>query len=110
MPHIILEHTPLPNSIDVKKLLQKLHITLAKQDSFDIQAIKSRAIPLSHYHAAENDPPFMHLTLAVLAGRTEQQLKNAGQVLFDILADYNKQAAAKTSLEIRQMDADFYWK
>lgn len=116
MPHIILEHSAsIADQLDVPALLQELHIVLSQQETFNIDAIKSRAVSLPVAIAgADNDIVFAHLTLSVLAGRETTVLKNAGQQLYDVLstrvAQRSSEILCKVSLEIREMNAELYWK
>ena len=99
----------IPKALAIPETLRTLHDTLSAQDSFDIQAIKTRSMTPQHFITGDHpEAPYLHLTLALLQGRTAAQLKNAGDQLFSILQRYG--AGCKISLEIRQMDSEVYWK
>lgn len=90
MPHITVEYTDnLRDDGDIRSLLNKINETLiAEGDSFPIGGIRSRAIELKDYVIAdgtgENDA-FVHVTLRIGGGRSEQVKKSACDKLFEVI-------------------------
>ena len=84
MPHIILEYTDTMN-IDVPKILTELHHNLSGQDTINIHAIKTRAIPVKYVIVGDGQEPdkMMHITLKLLPGRDDALKKTMAQGLFD---------------------------
>ncbi len=68
MPHIVVEYSDNITGLNVPKLVQELHATLAKEESVDIKRIKSRAIPFGVYVVGDKGPDgaMVHITLKVL--------------------------------------------
>lgn len=87
MPHIVVEYTNnLTSKADIPGLLKKLNEALIAQgDVFPIGGIRSRAIELTDYCIAdgtgENDG-FVHVTLKIGGGRTEQVKESVCHQLF----------------------------
>ena len=115
MPHIVVEHAaPLAAALNIPQLLTDLHQALAQVETIDPDAIKTRAVPLAHFltGTAGTGKPFAHLTLSVLAGRSDAVLRTAGEALFAVL---NRHVAASgqacaTSLYLHEMPPARYWK
>ncbi|MER2010116.1 MAG: 5-carboxymethyl-2-hydroxymuconate isomerase, partial [Psychrobacillus sp.] len=69
MPHFIVEYTDnLKEDINVEQLLKDVHqILIARNDTFPIGGIRSRAIELTDYQVADGleDDAFVHATLKI---------------------------------------------
>ncbi|CAH8772606.1 5-carboxymethyl-2-hydroxymuconate Delta-isomerase [Paenibacillus dendritiformis] len=87
MPHIIVEYTSnIKEEANIPSLLQTIHhVLLARRDSFPIGGIRSRAIELHDYLVADGaeDDAFVHITLKIGSGRSEQVKRNTCDALFD---------------------------
>ena len=88
MPHIIVEYTDnIKSDANIYNLLKKLNqVLVSKPDVFPIGGIRSRAIELNDYVVAdgsENDA-FVHITLKIGGGRTEEQKKETLDELFEV--------------------------
>ncbi|NGP57941.1 5-carboxymethyl-2-hydroxymuconate Delta-isomerase [Paenibacillus thiaminolyticus] len=87
MPHIIVEYTSnIKEEANIPSLLQTIHrVLLARRDSFPIGGIRSRAIELHDYLVADGaeDDAFVHITLKIGSGRSEQVKRNTCGALFD---------------------------
>lgn len=74
MPHCILEYSEnVINASRVISLLKVIHGTLANSLLFDKKNIKVRAIKYTDYLVNNNKEDFVHLQVAILAGRKERQ-------------------------------------
>ncbi|WP_047981752.1 5-carboxymethyl-2-hydroxymuconate Delta-isomerase [Ornithinibacillus contaminans] len=90
MPHVIVEYTSnLKDDGDIKALLQKINEVLIVQgDTFPIGGIRTRAIALHDYVVADGshkDDAFVHVTLKIGAGRSEEIMREACDRLFDVV-------------------------
>lgn len=87
MPHIIVEYTDnIKEEANIPSLLQKINHSLLEHDGlFPIGGIRSRAIELKDYFVADGteDDAFVHVTLKIGAGRTEERKKIACEKLFE---------------------------
>lgn len=86
MPHIIVEYTSnIKEEANIPSLLQTIHrVLLARRDS-SYRRIRSRAIELHDYLVADGaeDDAFVHITLKIGSGRSEQVKRNTCGALFD---------------------------
>lgn len=117
MPHIIVEYSSnLLDTLEPSTLLPRLHATLAELGEFKLQEIKSRLCRLSDYHVGDgaNDRSFVHVTLAILAGRSLEVRQIAGRRLAEVVAEFcphsrsNQQCGI--SVEVREMQRETYTK
>ncbi len=85
MPHIIVEHTKVPN-LNLKGLLQDLHANLASQETVNMGAIKTRSIPIENAILGEDTQgnAFIHITLKLLSGRSDELRKTMAEGLFSV--------------------------
>ncbi|WP_050615166.1 5-carboxymethyl-2-hydroxymuconate Delta-isomerase [Bacillus testis] len=89
MPHMIIEYTNnLADDIQIDDLLKKVNkILMAHPAIFPIGGIRSRAIEITHYCIADGseDDAFVHATLKIGAGRTEDNKKMVCDQLFSMM-------------------------
>ncbi len=112
MPHIIVEYTETI-SIDIPKLLDGLHYNLAGQESIDVHAVKTRAIPVQYSIVGDGKDrdKFAHITLKLLSGRPEDLRKKMAQDLHDVAQkQFPSGANIALSVDVVEMDAATYIK
>lgn len=118
MPHLIYEYTDnLGAEADIPALLRKSNQVLIDQNGvFPIGGIRSRAICLTDYCVADGtvDDAFVHATLKIGGGRSEEAKKQAGDALFEMIkahfaAIYARRSLA-LSLEIVEFSEAGTWK
>jgi len=84
--------------------------------SFDLANVKSRAVRHGSFRVADGAPDraFVHLTLAVLAGREARLLRETGGALLAVLRESFPRARAErrcdVTVEIREMSPRLYFK
>lgn len=92
MPHLTVEYTDnIDSAIRIKELLMKSNQVLASfPDVFPIGGIRSRAIKLNDYCIADGtaDDAFVHMTLKIGSGRSEDERRRACDKLFSMLEDH----------------------
>jgi len=117
MPHLSIDYSPtLETRVDLGGLCRALHDVLTASGLFPVAGIRIRAHKADHAIVADGHPDndFLAMTLAVGAGRTEAQLKGAGDALFAAaranLADPLASPHFALSLEIRVIDPALSWK
>mgnify|MGYP002776498726 FL=1 len=119
MPHLIYEMTDnlaVPEA-DISGLLKKSNQVLIDQGGvFPIGGIRSRVIWLKDYCVADGsvDDAFVHLTLKIGAGRSDEAKKKTGDDLFKMISDhfapiYQKRTLA-LSMEIVEFSEAGTWK
>lgn len=76
MPHCIIEYTSeLEPALDIKRLVINAFDGIEQSGLFDPTAIKVRATKLDYYKSGLDRNDFIHLTVKILPGRTDEQKK-----------------------------------
>ena len=117
MPHLTLEYSDnLPAPVDFGALFASLHEALVEIGSFRLADLKSRAIPHPCFHVGAGSPEsvFVHLTVAIFAGRELAQQPEIGERLLAILKVAFEQAWTSRpcdfTVELREMRREGYFK
>lgn len=117
MPHLVLEYSAnVPDTPDLADVLRRLHEAMATTGHFDLAKVKSRVQRHQSFRVADgaSDRAFVHLDVAVLAGRETEQLQEAGAALLSVLHEAFPRARlerrCQITLEIREMRRDLYFK
>lgn len=118
MPHLTLEYTDNIANPHIPELLRKLNaVLLARPDIFPVGGIRARAYRLSEYALADSSQPsdaFVHLSLKIGAGRSEEVKKATGDQLFAVLTDHFaaefEQQGLMLSAEIGEFSESGTWK
>jgi 5-carboxymethyl-2-hydroxymuconate isomerase len=118
MPHLTFEYTDnLHADGNIPALLKKANQVLIDQGGvFPIGGIRSRAIRLTDYCVADGtvDDAFVHATLKIGAGRSDEQKKKAGDELFQMISEHFatifQQRTLALSLEIVEFSEAGTWK
>lgn len=92
MPHFILEYTDnIKTEADIPLLLKKVNESLLSHpDIIPIGGLRSRAIELTDYVIADGsaDDAFVHATLKIGKGRTEEEKKTISDELFAVMEEH----------------------
>ncbi|WP_042147023.1 5-carboxymethyl-2-hydroxymuconate Delta-isomerase [Paucisalibacillus sp. EB02] len=105
MPHITVEYTDnLRDDGDIKGLLKKINETLiAEGGTFPVGGIRSRAIELKDYVVADGtgkDDAFIHVTLKIGSGRSDEVKKSACDRLFELVENHFKEQFTNRNLAL----------
>lgn len=104
MPHFILEYTDnLKDETDIPQLLKKVNnCLLSFPEIVPIGGLRSRAIELKDYVVADGtgDDAFVHATLKLGKGRTEEEKQMLGDALFKTITDHFQPLFEKRYLAI----------
>ena len=103
MPHLILEYSE--NIIEknhLPDLFKQCHLVIAKTLPTKIENCKSRGVACPDYCLGDGKAgqAFVHVSLKIMPGRTDEVLKQAGQQLMAILRDYFKESAKQYDLQL----------
>mgnify|MGYP001363855740 CR=1 FL=1 len=111
MPHIIVEYTDTLN-IDIPALLQDLHHDLAAREPVDINAIKTRAIPIKNCIVANDSASnaFIHIALKLLPGRSDDLKIQMTKGLHSIARKYANDPTLPVSVETITLEGNSYIK
>jgi 5-carboxymethyl-2-hydroxymuconate isomerase len=117
MPHLTLEYSDnLPTPVDFGALFARLHEALVEIGSFRLADLKSRAVPHPCFRVGAGSPEsiFVHLTVAIFAGRAPAQQQEIGERLLTILKAAFEQAWIERpcdfTVELREMRREGYFK
>jgi len=114
MPHITVEYTAnIPNEANIDELLIKANQSLISHgDTFSPDGIRSRAIKLNNYVVGDgtNDGAFVHVTLQIASGRTEEIRKAVLDHLFTTIESHFEELMVNKditlSLQLSELDGD----
>jgi 5-carboxymethyl-2-hydroxymuconate isomerase len=117
MPHLTLEYSDnLPAPADFGALFARLHEALVEIGSFRLADLKSRAVPRPCFRVGAGSPEsvFVHLTVAIFAGRELAQQQEIGERLLTILKAAFEPAwtgrPCDFTVELREMRREGYFK
>ena len=117
MPHLSIEYSAtLESRADIDALCHQLHAAMVQSETFPTAGIRIRAHRADHAIVADGhaDNDFLAMTLSVGAGRSTDQLKAAGDLLFAaaraVLSGPLSTPHFALSLEIRVIDPELSWK
>lgn len=111
MPHIIIEYTNNINKdANIPVLLEKIHeVLISKSPLFPTGGIRSRAIELQDYRVADGseDDAFVHVTLKIGSGRTEEDKKATCDDLFEVIKEHFADLFSKRYLALSMELVEF---
>lgn len=92
MPHVIIEATNnLEGTHPIQPLLRRVNERLAQLDALiPIGGLRTRGYVLADYVVADGteDDAFVHVTVKLGSGRTDEQLQQIGDAIFQVVTDY----------------------
>lgn len=116
MPHLTIEYSKnLEKEMDVHKLLHDVHNSLIDCPGIDMSRVKSRLHATDHVLNQKDarEVKMVHVMLAVLAGHEAEHRKSYGNTLFQTIKRFIPEKLIQTtalSVEVREMDRDFYFR
>lgn len=116
MPHLVLETVEgLPENERLGELLDILAKTMGSYQTIDPRAVKAYAQVRGLFRMGEGAPPgFVHLEVAVLAGRPVEMRRAMAHGLFNKLKEFfhesHEAGRIGITLEVREMDPETYRK
>ena len=117
MPHFRVEYSAnLQSKADIAALCIAVHKAVMATGLFELGAVRVRAFRADDFAVADMLPEnaFIDMEFRVGAGRSAEDLKRAGEVIFKAASDVLQPLFATPhfalSLEIRSIDAGFSWK
>lgn len=103
MPHLVLEYSSnVIEKDNLSRLLLECHNILAQSLPAKIESCKSRAIECTTYCVGDGNPAnaFVHVSLAIMAGRTLETLKATADKLMEIYRNYFDRSLQQLNLQI----------
>ncbi len=113
MPHITVEYSKnIGDIINVSKMIYDMHNKLV-ECGVDKERIKTRGVACKYACVGEQGSRghMLHTRLLILEGRDKATKKKYGDALHKVMKDYVGEEVKHCSvtLEIRDMDKDFYY-
>ncbi|WP_261816163.1 5-carboxymethyl-2-hydroxymuconate Delta-isomerase [Vibrio gallicus] len=112
MPNLVMEYTqPIEDRLNVQGLLQDIHQVMLDSGLFDAASIKSRALRCHTWLVGEqeDDANFIHVTVELLSGRTEEQKRALSRELIQVLTRSSDWVESLT-VNVRDMNRDCFQK
>ncbi len=106
MPHVIIEYNQaIAQQVDINKLVSCAHQATEASGLFNPIAIKSRAHAYEFFHLGAADADnFVHISIRLLPGRTEEQKRALSQGVFDAV---NELVDASLSVEVLDLPLSY---
>ena len=111
MPHCIVEYSgPLAQKISIAALVKAVHQGAINSGLFEPAAIKTRAYGAEHSCVGETqDASFIHITLKIMPGRTDEQKQLLLQTIDRCIANMCRQVSSIT-MEVLDIEKAHYFK
>lgn len=110
MPHCIIEYSrSLESAIYTEKLIQAIQEAAISSDLFEASHIRARAMPYDHFISGYQVENFIHITLKILSGRSQQQKKRLSEMVLKALEGMGLHSISLT-VEVVEMDKATYSK
>jgi 5-carboxymethyl-2-hydroxymuconate isomerase len=117
MPHFHIEYSGnLAGRVNMSAFCRTIHEAIFATGLFELGAIRVRAFSSEHYAITDMNPAnaFIDMSFRVGEGRSQDQLKAAGEAIFKTAADHLGSLFSTPhfalSFEIREIDASLSWK
>ena len=83
MPHIVIEHSDNVDAL-AGEILRAVHTHVSECGLFDPQAVKGRSLSYQQWVLPENALNFMHITVSILEGRTQEERAQLSAQIFQV--------------------------
>ncbi|MFC3909233.1 5-carboxymethyl-2-hydroxymuconate Delta-isomerase [Legionella dresdenensis] len=111
MPHIILECSNNIKNLDqINPLFDQIHHILEQELPTQLSSCKGRCLVYDRYFvgAGERENGFMHLTIKMLPGRTDETKQTLAAKLLQLLKEYFQQPKLSFSVELLDLNRHYY--
>lgn len=110
MPHFVIEYSrDVEESYDISKVMQIAFDAGLESQTMDAANIKVRARPYDHYKLLNEGDSFVHVSVYMLDGRTDEQKAHVAVILRKRLEAYLLKVTS-ISVDIREMNSFAYKK
>lgn len=117
MPHFVVEYSQnLSEYVNMDEILDLVHSTACEISAFAPAAVRVRAYASKQYRIADlhKDNGFIHVSVRIGSGRSEDTRKEIGETIFNKLVValkplFNKMTLG-VSLELNEIDALCSWR
>jgi 5-carboxymethyl-2-hydroxymuconate isomerase len=108
MPHIVIEYSEVLQPF-AKSVLRAVHQEVTDSGLFDAQAVKGRAMAYDVVQLPEGACNFMHITVSILSGRTQEERTQLANSVF-VAARAMTSEIDRLSVNIHEMEKTTYRK
>jgi 5-carboxymethyl-2-hydroxymuconate isomerase len=110
MPHLIIEYAETTvTDIQVESMMEAVLEAALSTDLFNEANIKTRAIPLRHYHLGKDSGGFIHVQCRIHTGRSDEQKRLLSESVSKALCELPLSVKV-TTVEVVEMDSASYTK
>ena len=110
VPHCLIEYAKdVENQVEISKLVEAVFNGAYSSELFDSAQIKTRALAFEHYMVGNRKSDFIHVTLSILSGRTNEQKAQLSMLVLSQLKSLSLQATSLT-VDVRDLDRASYAK
>ena len=110
MPHCVIEYSnELEKNNDMFEMVLIVNQELIDSKLFDNKTIKTRAVPISTYLIGGEKIPFIHTTIRLLKGRTDEVKEKLSNNVLNLLSEKYK-LVKNISVEVLDINEKFYSK
>ncbi|WP_108649069.1 5-carboxymethyl-2-hydroxymuconate Delta-isomerase [Dongshaea marina] len=110
MPHCIIEYSkPIEEHVAIEQLVERVHSSAFDSGLFRESDIKTRAIGYEHFKLGEEHNNFIHLSVKILPGRTDEQKAMLADGVLNALGSLAMTDLA-LSVEVVDLPGDSYIK
>lgn len=110
MPHFVVEYSRVVEErTPVERILECLFEAAGRSDVLSLSDAKFRAVPFDHFRLQAPGQTFVHVTVSLLEGRTDDQKEQLSLLLRAGLADLLP-GVTSLSIDVRDMNAAAYKK
>lgn len=115
MPHLLVEYSS-NLTLDVDALLDALHTAAGSLACLPLAGLRTRGVPRDQFRVADRHPDnaFVSITVRLSRGRSEEEKKTVGDMLFATLkaavAAECPDAPLSLALEIQEIEPESRWR
>jgi len=110
LPHFVIEYSrDVEENYDIAKVMQIAFDSGVESGVMQAVDIKVRARPYDHYRMLNDSDSFLHVSVFMLAGRTNDQKEHVALILRENLQSYLVDVSS-VSIDIRDMNTQAYKK
>jgi len=110
MPHFVIEYSrSIENTVDINKIMEVVFSAACQSGVMQPDDIKIRAIPFDYFKLSKKDDTFIHLTVSLLEGRSDENKEALAILVREKLSDELKDVNS-ISIDVRDMNAIAYKK
>ncbi|MEX1215758.1 5-carboxymethyl-2-hydroxymuconate Delta-isomerase [Saccharospirillum sp.] len=110
MPHFVIEYARIvEETVDVVDVMEGVFEAAVQSEVMQAEDVKVRAIAYDHYRLYENKGNFIHVTVCLLQGRTDQQKERVAIEVRNCLAHLLPEISS-ISIDVRDMNPVAYKK